>query len=64
MYLTIKQAAQRLQVSTKTIFRRIEDGSLSCIQLGARTIRIEEEELQRYVNSHKREKVQEHELNN
>ena len=26
-YLTIRQAAERLQVSTKTISRRIDDGS-------------------------------------
>ena len=39
-YLTIRQAAERLQVSAKTISRRIDDGSLPCVMFGARTIRI------------------------
>lgn len=51
MYLTVKQAAERLNVSTKTIFRRIKDGSISAIRLGEKTIRIEDAELQRYANS-------------
>lgn len=51
MYLTVKQAAERLQVSTKTISRRIEDGSIPVIRLGNKTIRIDENELQRYIDS-------------
>lgn len=53
MYLTVKQASERLQVSTKTIFRRIKDGSITAIRLGPKTIRIEEAELQRYIDSRK-----------
>lgn len=53
MYLTVKQAADRLQVSKKTIFRRIDDGSLRAIRLGSRTIRIKEDELQRYIDGHR-----------
>lgn len=53
-YLTIRQVAERLQVSTKTISRRIEDGSLSAIRLGSKTIRIEESELKRYVDENRR----------
>ena len=49
-YLTIKQAAEKLQVSTKTISRRIEDGSLPCVRLGARTIRIRDVDLNDYIN--------------
>jgi len=50
-YLTIRQAAERLQVSTKTISRRIDDGSLRCVRLGARTIRIRDVDLNDYINS-------------
>ena len=50
-YLTIRQAAERLQVSTKTISRRIDDGSLPCVRLGARTIRIRNVDLDDYINS-------------
>jgi len=53
MYLTVAQAAERLQVSTKTIFRRIADGSIVAHRLGSRTIRIAEEELERYMEKHK-----------
>ena len=49
-YLTIKQAAERLQVSTKTISRRIADGSLPCVRLGTRTIRIRDVDLNDYIN--------------
>ena len=50
-YLTIRQAAERLQVSAKTISRRIDDGSLPCVRLGARTIRIRDVDLNDYINS-------------
>ena len=49
-HLTIRQAAERLQVSTKTISRRIDDGSLPCVRLGARTIRIRNVDLNDYIN--------------
>jgi excisionase family DNA binding protein len=52
-YLTIRQAAEKLQVSTKTITRRIQDGSLPCYRLGFRTIRIRDVDLQNYINSKK-----------
>ena len=51
MYLTVKQAAEILQVCTKTIFRRIEDGSLPAIRLSAKSLRIDEAELMRYIES-------------
>lgn len=53
MYITVKQAAERLQVSTKTIFRRIEDNSIPVIRLGNKTIRIDESDLQQYIDAHK-----------
>lgn len=51
MYLTVKQAAERLQVCNKTIFRRIQDGSIKAFKLGEKTIRIDEAELKRYIES-------------
>jgi len=53
LYLTVKQAAERLQVCKKTIIRRIEDGSIKAVRLSHRVIRIAEEELQRYIDSRK-----------
>jgi len=50
-FLTIRQAAEKLQVSTKTITRRLQDGSIPCIRLGARTIRIRSSDLEKYINS-------------
>ena len=53
MYYTVKQVADKLQVSSKTIRRRIEDGSISIIRLGAKTIRIEESALNQYIDGRK-----------
>jgi excisionase family DNA binding protein len=50
MYLTVKQAAERLQVSKKTIFRRIADGSLVACRLTNKTLRIDEIDLESYMN--------------
>ena len=49
MYLTIAQAAERLQVSTKTIRRRIAEGSLKVKRLGGRTLRITESDLEEFI---------------
>ena len=49
-YLTTRQAAERLQVSTKTISRRIDAGSLPYVRLGARIIRIRDADLNDYIN--------------
>ena len=51
--MTIKQAAERLSVSTKTISRRIQDGSIPIIRLGYKTIRIADADLERYLDKHK-----------
>lgn len=50
MLYTPAQAAERLQVSKKTIFRRIADGSIKAIRLGNKTIRIEEADLQAFID--------------
>lgn len=49
MYLTVAQAAERLQVSTKTIFRRIADGSLPSHRIGTKTIRIKDDDLNKFM---------------
>jgi len=54
-YLTVKQAAEKLQVTPRTIFRRIADGSLPCHRLGTKTIRIIDTELEAFVNGAKKE---------
>ena len=53
MYLTIKQAAAELNVSTKTIDRRIKDGSIPAHVLSARMIRIDPKDLQAYMDGNK-----------
>ena len=54
--ITVKQAAEQMQVSTKTIFRRIEDGSIKAIRLGNKIVRIEQAELDRYISEHEHRK--------
>jgi excisionase family DNA binding protein len=53
MFLTIKQAAALLNVSTKTIQRRIKDGSIPAHVLSARMIRIDPKDLQAYMDGRK-----------
>lgn len=48
--LTVEQAADYLQVSTKTILRRIRDGSLNAHRIG-RIWRIRSEELEAFITA-------------
>ncbi len=50
-WLTIEQAAQWLQVSTKTIRRYIEAGSLPAVNLGGRAIRIRRQDLEAFLQN-------------
>jgi len=52
MYITIKEAAKRLSVSTKTITRRIADGTIQTVKLG-KAIRISEDDLANALKSKK-----------
>lgn len=52
MYFTVQQAAERLGVSTKTIFRRIKSGDISIMRDGPKLIRISDESLQAYIIKH------------
>jgi len=49
--LTIKEAAERLKVSRRTIFSWIESGKLKTIHFSKRSVRIPASELVRFVNS-------------
>ncbi len=48
-WLTVEQVADWLQVSTKTIRRYIEDGSLPAVNLGGRAIRIRRQDLEAWL---------------
>jgi excisionase family DNA binding protein len=50
-WLTIDQAAAWLQVSTKTIRRYIEAGSLPAVNLGGRAIRIRRQDLETWLET-------------
>lgn len=50
-WLTIEQAAEWLQVSTKTIRRYIESGSLPAVNLGGRAIRIRRQDLDAWLET-------------
>jgi excisionase family DNA binding protein len=50
-WLTIEQVAEWLQVSTRTIRRYIEDGSLPAVNLGGRAIRIRRQDLEAWLEN-------------
>ncbi len=50
-WLTIEQAADWLQVSTKTIRRYIEGGSIPAVNLGGRAIRIRRQDLEAWLET-------------
>jgi excisionase family DNA binding protein len=54
--LTIPEAAERLHLSTSTVRRRIWDGELPAVRLGAgpqAPVRIDPDELEAFVESHR-----------
>ena len=53
MLLTLDQVAEILQVKRTTVLKRINDGTLTAVRLGKKTIRVEETELKRFVNEKK-----------
>lgn len=46
VYLSLEQAAELMSMSTKTIRRRISDGTIPAYQCGRRPIRIRLEDLE------------------
>lgn len=53
MYLTVAETADRLRLCKQTIYTLIESGKIPVIKLGPKSFRIDEFELQRYINAHK-----------
>ncbi|HEX5479739.1 MAG TPA: helix-turn-helix domain-containing protein [Dehalococcoidia bacterium] len=49
-YLTVAEAAARLRVSRPTVWRWIDSGLLPAYRVGARSIRIREEDIERVVS--------------
>jgi len=47
--LTVKQVADRLQVSTKTVYKWMTEGKLKYVRVGTRTVRIEEADLDKFL---------------
>lgn len=47
--LTVPEVAVRLKCSTKTVYRYLAEGKLRPIKLGYRTVRIAEEDLERFI---------------
>ena len=47
---TVEEVAARLRVSTKTVRRRIKDGTIRTLPVGGRLVRISSNELRRLVS--------------
>jgi excisionase family DNA binding protein len=47
---TVEEVAARLRVSTKTIRRRIKDGTIRTVPIGGRLVRISSDELRRLLS--------------
>lgn len=57
MYLSPKQAAERLGVCRKTIWRHIKAGNLKAYHISAKTIRIDPKDLEEFVERENKEAV-------
>ena len=57
MLLTVKQIAERLNVSVSCVYELISEGILSCHRIGPRrgSVRVSEEELSRYLDACKKD---------
>jgi excisionase family DNA binding protein len=47
---TVEEVAARLRVSTKTVRRRIRDGTIRTVPIGGRLVRISSDELRRLLS--------------
>jgi len=47
---TVEEVAARLRVSTKTVRRRVKDGTIRTVPIGGRLVRISSEELRRLLS--------------
>ncbi len=46
---TVREVAEKLSISRKTVHQWVRAGDLRCIRLGQKTVRIEESELERFL---------------
>jgi excisionase family DNA binding protein len=53
--MTIKEVAERLNVHPNTIRRLIKSGELASMRVGSRGIRVDERDLEAYINRRKSE---------
>ena len=51
-YITIKDAAAALKLSTCTLYRRIQAGKINVVKFGRNSVRIERGELDRFIKAH------------
>lgn len=49
-FLTVKEVALRLRVSTVTIRNMIKDGTIEGIRVGKKMFRVKSKELERYID--------------
>lgn len=47
---TVEEVAARLRMSTKTVRRRIKDGTIRTVPMGGRLVRISSDELRRLLS--------------
>ncbi len=52
-YLTVAECAERIGVSTRTIWQRIAAAEIGVVRFGRRTVRVSEDELQRFIDAAK-----------
>lgn len=53
--MTIKEVAEKLRLSTRTVYRLIEAGKLKAIKISRKAYRISEKELIRFLEKHQKE---------
>ena len=52
-FYSVKQVAERLNVSTRTVHRWIDDSRLPATKLGHNILRISQEDLDEFLDKHK-----------
>lgn len=50
-YISVREAASRIGVCTKTIHRRIADGSIPAYKLSANRLRVKSADLEKFMQS-------------
>lgn len=50
--LTIKDVAKKLKVSTRTVYRWVDDGDLRVARIGRKTYRVFESDLKKFIRKY------------